>query len=173
MLDVLTTDAVNARMESLAFKSIKILRKVGAGGESVAGKNPENKKYGLGFSTPREMVFLVEKLERGEVVNASASNEMIDLVKREQSRFAIGRGRWQVPMASKYGALDSLRSAVGILYTKNGRLALSITVGRHARSQLVRRESDYLLISRFSQTLMKELLGLTHFLPQNSVQKFI
>ena len=56
VLDVLTTDAVNARMESLGLKNIKILRKVGAGGESATGKNPENKKYGPGFSTARETV---------------------------------------------------------------------------------------------------------------------
>ena len=36
VLDVLTTDAVNARMESLGFKQIKIMRKVGSGGESMA-----------------------------------------------------------------------------------------------------------------------------------------
>src|SRR5205085_4367344 len=47
VLDVLTTDAVNARMESLGFKQIKIMRKIGSGGESMAGKDPENKKYGL------------------------------------------------------------------------------------------------------------------------------
>ncbi|HXQ69015.1 MAG TPA: serine hydrolase, partial [Pyrinomonadaceae bacterium] len=59
-LDVLTTDAVNARMESLGFKNIKIMRKVFAGGESAAGKDPENKKYGLGVATPREMVLVIE-----------------------------------------------------------------------------------------------------------------
>src|SRR4029079_11464443 len=60
VLDVLTTDAVNARMESLGFKQIKINRKVMSGGESVAGKDPENKKYGLGMATPREMVLVME-----------------------------------------------------------------------------------------------------------------
>ena len=61
VLDVLTTDAVNARMESLGFKQIKIMRKVGSGGESAAGKDPENKKYGLGMATPREMVLVMER----------------------------------------------------------------------------------------------------------------
>jgi beta-lactamase class A len=45
VLDVLTTDAVNARMESLGLKQIKINRKVGSRGESAAGKHTENKKY--------------------------------------------------------------------------------------------------------------------------------
>jgi len=127
LLDVLTTDAVNARMESLGFKQIKIMRKVGSGGESAAGKDPENKKYGLGMATPREMVLVMEKLERGEVISAAASKEMIDLMKREQGRNAIGRSLWDIPMASKYGALDRLRSAVGILYTKNSRIAMAIS----------------------------------------------
>src|SRR6266446_3992482 len=38
VLDVLTTDAVNARMEALGFKQIKLLRKVGSGGDSMASK---------------------------------------------------------------------------------------------------------------------------------------
>ena len=43
-------------MESLGFKQIKINRKVGSGGDSAAGGDPENKKYGLGVATPHEMV---------------------------------------------------------------------------------------------------------------------
>src|SRR3979409_1910108 len=79
VLDYLSTDAVNARMNSLGFKQIRILRRVGSGGESKDGKDPENKKYGLGVATPREMVLLLEKLERGEVVSIAASKEMIEL----------------------------------------------------------------------------------------------
>src|ERR1043165_4692260 len=111
VLDVLTTDAVNARMESLGFKQIKINRKVMSGGDSMAGKDPDNKKYGLGFATPHEMVLVMEKLERGEIISPAASKEMLDLMKEEQARFAIGRSQWDLPMASKYGALDQLRSA--------------------------------------------------------------
>src|SRR5204863_605059 len=118
VLDVLTTDAVNSRMESLGLKNIKILRKIGSGGDSIAGKDPANKRFGLGFATPREMVLLMEKLGRGEVINPAASKEMIELMKREQGRNAIGRSLPNLPMASKYGALDRLRSAIGIIYSK-------------------------------------------------------
>src|SRR6266566_7739784 len=113
VLDVLTTDAVNARMESLGIKQIRILRRVGSGGESKEGKEPDNKRFGLGFATPREMVMLMEKLERGEIISPAVSKEMIELMKREQAHYAIGRSMPDLPMASKYGALDRLRSAVG------------------------------------------------------------
>ncbi len=157
VLDVLTTDAVNARMESLGFKNIKIMRRVGSGGESAAGKDPENKKYGLGMSTPREMVLVMEKLERGEVISAAASKEMIDLMKREQGRNAIGRSHWNAPMASKYGALDRLRSAVGILYTKKGKIAMAISCDDMPETMWSVDNPAYLLMSRLSEVIAEGL----------------
>ncbi len=153
VLEVLTTDAVNARMESLGFKNIKIMRRIGSGGESAAGKDPENKKYGLGMATPREMVLVMEKLERGEIISPAASKEMIDLMKREQGRNAIGRSLWSVPMASKYGALDRLRSAVGILYTKKGKIAMAISCDEMPETMWSVDNPAYLLRSRLSEVL--------------------
>ena len=157
VLDVLTTDAVNARMESLGLKQIKILRKVGSGGDSMAGKDPENKKFGLGFATPHEMVLVMEKLERGEIISPAVSKEMIDLMKREQGRNAIGRSLWNVPMASKYGALDRLRSAVGILYTKNGKIAMAISCDDMPETMWSVDNPAYLLMSDVSAMLAEGL----------------
>ena len=153
VLEVLTTDAVNTRMESLGFKNIKIMRRIGSGGESVAGKDPENKKYGLGMATPREMVLVMEKLERGEIISPAASKEMIDLMKREQGRNAIGRSLSSVPMASKYGALDRLRSAVGILYTKKGKIAMAISCDDMPETMWSVDNPAYLLMSRLSEVI--------------------
>jgi len=157
VLDVLTTDAVNARMESLGFKNIKIMRKVFAGGESAAGKDPENKKYGLGVATPREMVLVIEKLERGEIINPAVSKEMLDLMKREQGRNAIGRSLPEVPLASKYGALDRLRSSVAILYTKKGRIAMAISCDDMPETIWSVDNPAYLLMSRLSEVLVEGL----------------
>ena len=157
VLDVLTTDAVNARMESLGLKQIKILRKVGSGGDSVAGKDPDNKRFGLGFATPHEMVMLLEKLERGQVVSVAASKEMIELMKREQARYAIGRSLGNVPLASKYGALDRLRSAVGIVYSKSGPIAMAITCDDMPEVDWTVDNSGYLLMSKLSVILVENL----------------
>ena len=157
VLDVLTTDAVNARMESLAFKNIKINRKVMSGGESQAGKDPENKKYGLGFATPHEMVLVMEKLERGEIINPAVSKEMIDLMKREQARYAIGRSLWDLPLASKYGALDRLRSAIGIIYSKKGKIAMAISCDDMPEIMWSVDNPAYLLMSQLSEVLVNGL----------------
>ncbi len=157
VLEVLTTDAVNARMESLGLNQIKIMRKVGSGGESKAGKDPDNKRFGLGMATPREMVLLLEKLERGEVVSSAASKEMIDLMKREQGRYAIGRSLWEVPIASKYGALDRLRSSIGIIYSKKGKIAIAISCDDMPEVMWSVDNPAYLLMSELSELLVHGL----------------
>src|SRR2546425_3673003 len=157
VLDYLSTDAVNARMNSLGLKQIRILRRVGSGGESKAGKEADNKRFGLGVATPREMVMLMEKLDRGEIVGPAVSKEMIDLMKREQSHYAIGRTLSDTSMATKYGALDRLRSAIGIIYSKQGRIAMAITVDDMPEINWSVDNPGYLLMSRLSLILIDGL----------------
>jgi len=156
VLDYLTTDAVNARMSTLGFKDTRIMRRIGGGGESKEGKEPDNKRFGLGATTPHEMVLILEKLEAGEIVNKAAAKEMIDLMKREQARYAIGR-TIDAPMASKYGALDRLRSCAAIVYSKQGRIAIAITVDDMPEIMWSVDNPGYLLMSRLSLILLEGL----------------
>src|ERR1044072_78520 len=157
VLDVLTTDGVNARMEQLGLKQTRLLRKVGSGGTSKAGLDPELKPFGLGVTTPREMVMIVEKLERGEVVSKDASKEMIALMKREQSHDGIGRTLNGVDMATKSGALDRLRSNVGIIYSKRGGIAMAITCDDMPEIDWNEDNAAYLMMSRLSLILIDGL----------------
>ncbi len=157
VLDYLTTDAVNARMNSLGFKSTRIMRRVGSGGESKEGKDPDNKRFGLGATTPHEMVEILAKLDRGEIISAAASKEMLDLMKREQARYAIGRSIADTPMASKYGALDHLRSCVALVYSKRGKIAIAITVDDMPEVNWSVDNPGYLLMSRLSAILIDGL----------------
>ena len=157
VLDYLTTDAVNGRMAALGFKQTRIMRRIGGGGESKEGKEPDNKRFGLGVTTPHEMVQILERLDRGEIINKAAAKEMLDLMKREQVRYAVGRSTWDVPMASKYGALDSLRSCVAIVYGKAGKIALAITVDDMPEVNWSVDNPGYLLMSRLSAILLDGL----------------
>jgi beta-lactamase class A len=157
VLDVLTAEAVNARMDSYGLKNTRSLRKIGGGGESAAGKEADNKKYGLGVTTPYEMVSLLEKLERGEVVSREASKEMLGLMKREQGHNGIGRTLNDVAMATKSGALDALRSNVGILYSKRGRIAMAITCDNMPDVDWTADNAGYYMLSRLSLLLIEGL----------------
>ena len=157
VLDYLTTDAVNARMNALGFRDTRLMRRIGGGGETREGKEPDNKRFGLGATTPHEMVRILEKLDAGEIVNKTAAKEMIDLMKREQARYAIGRSLWNLPMASKYGALDRLRSAIGIIYSKKGRIAMAISCDDMPEIMWSIDNPAYLLMSQLSEVLVDGL----------------
>lgn len=157
VLDYLSTDAVNGRMAALGFKQTRLMRRVGGGGESKEGKQPDNKRFGLGASTPHEMVQILERLDRGEIVNKAAAKEMLDLMKREQVHYAIGRNIGDVPVASKYGALDRLRSCLAIVYGKDGKIAIAITVDDMPEVNWSVDNPGYLLMSRLSAILLDGL----------------
>ena len=156
VLDYLGTDSVNERMNSLGFKQTRLMRRVGGGGTTKEGKLPENVPFGLGATTPHEMVDILEKLDRGQIISAAASKEMIDLMKREQARYAIGRDTPETTVATKYGALDALRSCVGIVYSKQGKIAMAITTDEMPVNWSVD-NAGYLLMSRLSLMLVDGL----------------
>lgn len=157
VLDYLTTDAVNARMESLGFRQTRIMRRVGGGGVSREGQVEANKRFGLGRTTPRELATLLEKLERGEVVSPEVSKEMIELMKREQGTNGIWRGLWRVPKATKSGALDALRSNVGVIYHPRGRIVLAITCDDMPEPEWTPDNPAYRLMSRLSELIVEGL----------------
>jgi beta-lactamase class A len=157
VIDVLSADAVNTRMESLGLKETRLMRRVFGGGESVEGRKEENKRFGLGRTTPREMVMLLEKLERGEVVSPAASKEMLELMKREQGTNGIWREEWRLPKATKSGALDALRSNLGIIYHPRGRIALAITCNEMPEVNWTVDNPALLLMSRISEIVVDGL----------------
>lgn len=157
VLDVVSPDTVNARMDALGLKKTRAVRKIGGGSPSKANDDPVWRLYGLGMSTPHEMVTLLERLERGEIVSPEASKEIIETLKREQFGQGIGRTLYDVPIASKWGALDRLRSDVGIIYSRRGRIAMAITVDDMPEIHYAPDNPGLLLISRLSLLLMDGL----------------
>ena len=160
-----TADMVNAEMDKLGLRKTRSLRKVRGDGNdlkppsgfSAAGRLPENEKFGIGVSTPREMVTLLEKIDRGEVVNPVASKEMIEILKRQQYREGIARHMGEIPVASKSGALDHLRSDVGIVYSPHGKIAIAITCDDIPNIDYNVDNEGAVLISRLGDILVDSL----------------
>jgi beta-lactamase class A len=158
ILDKITSDAVNARMEQLGFQNIRSLRKIGGGGDAKIAGEGINRLFGIGVSTMREMGKLLEMLERGEVVSRQASADMIAILRRQQYTDGIGRGLLDTtPVASKSGALDRLRSDVGIVYTRRGRIVMAITVDDMPMVYYNQENPGLQMLWRLSQILQDEL----------------
>ena len=133
LMERVTADAVNARMDKLGLPATRLMRKIrgdgtqlkAAQGWSKAGELEENKKFGIGSSTSLEMLRLLELLAEDKL---PGSKEMIAILKRQQYKDGLGRKLPGLSIANKTGALDHLRSDVGIVYTKGGPIAIAITV---------------------------------------------
>jgi beta-lactamase class A len=159
-------NAVNSRMAQLGFQQTRVMRKILGDGANLKphpsgvteeGGKPENKSWGIGRSSPHEMVTILEKLYRGELVNKAASEEMIAVLKRQQYNEGIARDMKDVTIASKSGALDHLRSDVGIVYSKNAAIAMAITVEDIPEVDYSPDNPGDLLISSLSEIFVAEL----------------
>lgn len=159
-------NAVNARMAQLGLTQTRSMRKILGdrndlkpfpSGITEEGAKPENKKWGIGRSSPREMVTILEKLYRGELVSKEASDEMLTILKRQRDHDCIGRDLKDVTIASKSGSLDHLRSDVGIVYSKGGPIAVAFTVEDIPEINWTPDNPGVLLIARLSEILVNEM----------------
>jgi beta-lactamase class A len=166
ILNRIEGNAVNVRMAQLGIQHTRVMRKILGDGANLKphpsgvteeGAKPENRRWGIGRSSPHEMVTILEKLYRGELVNKAASEEMIAVLKRQQYHEGIGRDMKDVTIASKSGALDHLRSDVGIVYSKNTAIAMAITVDDIPEVDYSPDNPGDLLISSLSEIFVAEL----------------
>jgi formylglycine-generating enzyme required for sulfatase activity/beta-lactamase class A len=136
ILDRFTADYVNDVMEQYGLQRTRVNRKVLGDGKNLKtpsgwsrfGQREENKVYGLGVSTPREMVRLLEMLVQGKIVDADQSLAILAILKRQQYKDGLGRRIDEETVASKSGSLDRLRSDVGIVTAERSKIAIAITV---------------------------------------------
>lgn len=159
-------NAVNARMSALGLKNTRVMRKILGDGNKLKptpsgvtdeGAKPENKKWGIGRSSPQEMVELLEKLYRGELVGKEASAGMLEILKKQRDHSGIARDIKDAIVANKSGALDALRSDVGIVYTAHGPIAMAITIDQMPQPNWTADNPGELLISALSELLIDQL----------------
>lgn len=166
LIDRFPGDLVNRYMDQFGWSNTRLLRKIlgdrnnskpNLNGVSEAGSAPENQEYGIGVSTPRELAAIVEKLEKGEVISAEASKEMLEIMGRQQYREGLGRRLAAMKFSSKNGALDALRSDVGIVYSPGGRIVMAITCDGMKRVDWTVDNRGLLLLSELTGILLEGL----------------
>jgi beta-lactamase class A len=126
VLDKIGIRSTTARMKSWGFPNTQIHAKVYRG--STTSVDPERtKKFGLGSTTAREMVHILEKLQCGEVATPVARQIMLGHLRKcdDTDKFP----RYLPPgtvIAHKTGSLDDTRTDAGIIYLESGPIALCV-----------------------------------------------
>jgi beta-lactamase class A len=103
------------------------------------------------------MVAILEKLERGEIVNPDASKQILEILRRCQDGNGIRRRFSGVKIVNKTGALDALRSDVGIVYASGGRIAMAITVDGIPKPDWSPDNPGLLMIADLAKLLVENL----------------
>lgn len=131
VLDRIGIGATAQTMERLGYPNTKIHSKVFRRDTSVFPER--SKQFGLGSTTAREMMRLVEAIQKKQVVNAAACEAMLGHMRACEDPLKFPRllpaG---VTVAFKGGSLDATRTAAGILYTPSGPIALCVLTDENA-----------------------------------------
>lgn len=122
-------EAVNRRMRELGLKNTKLLNKLYS--LKTKKNTDEARRFGIGVSSPADMVLLLEKLVRGEAVNKKASEEMISIMRNQMDKsqaarflpFAEDTTLW---IANKTGSLDDRKIDAGIVSSAKGTYVYAI-----------------------------------------------
>jgi beta-lactamase class A len=126
LLDKIGIGSTAKRMKAWGFPNTKLHAMVFKG-DTTSVFPEQTKKYGLGSTTAREMVGILEKLHQGKLVNPTACKDMLEHLKNCQDKEKINRflpGKTVV--AHKTGAVGGIRTDAGILYLPTGPIALCI-----------------------------------------------
>jgi beta-lactamase class A len=125
VLDAVGIGATAATMQKLGYPNTKIHSKVFRRDTSVFPER--SKQYGLGSTTPREMVALCEAVYRKQILSADACEAMLGHLRacEDKDKFP----RFLPPgtkVAFKTGSLDDTRTAAGIIECPGGPVALCV-----------------------------------------------
>jgi len=144
LIALVGTQAVDNRMVAYGLPQTRLYRPTFRGGHPDVHPE-EEREFGLGSSTPREMARLMEMIARGKAVSSGASQEMAGLLAKQQNYDMIPRllplHDQKVTYAGKSGQDDEklpdadgmkggIRVDSGIVTTGNGRYVIAIFARR-------------------------------------------
>src|SRR5262245_7985885 len=125
VLDRIGIKAVNKRMKAWGLKETRLNAKVFRG-DSTSVDPARTKKYGLGSTTAREMVTLLETLQVSDRVRPAAKQAILGLLLRCDDKEKFTRFLPDVDIAHKTGTLRDVRTDAGIISLDDGAVVLCV-----------------------------------------------
>jgi beta-lactamase class A len=131
VIDQVSIAAVNARLARIGLKDTYLYKKVYRPAEGPVP--PDQKKFGLGKTTAREMARVMEVVARCDLHDDDYCKRMLDIMRNQQFRYMIPRylersdtSETTSAIADKIGELDDARNDVALVSTADGPIIISI-----------------------------------------------
>ena len=159
VIDDIGIPAVDARIAQMGLKNTYLYKKVFM--PPVGPTPPDQKKFGLGKTTAREMAQILESIERCDLGNRPLCDKMIGILKNQQDHEMIPRYLESSDttvetsaIGHKTGAEDDVRNDVGIVYTKHGPIVISaFTYDNKDQSWTVDNSAE-VLVAKLAKTVV-------------------
>jgi beta-lactamase class A len=151
VLDQIGIPSTNERMAKLGFKNTKINAKVFKG--STTSIDPAaTKKFGLGSTSARDMVGLLELIEAGKVASPEACKEMLGHLRACEDKEKMTR---YLPagtvVAHKTGSVNAAKTDAGIIYLKSAPVALCVLTDENQDQRWVTDNAAQVLIGKIAK----------------------
>jgi len=161
VIDHIGLKPTNERLATMGLKNTYFYKKVFKPAE---GEQPaDQKKFGLGKTTPREMATLMQRIVECDLNDAALCKKMVDILKEQQDRNKIAHylevdvdtSEAPTAIASKSGSLDAVRADVGAVFTSAGTIIISAYTYENADKRWIPENEGEQLIARMSKEIVK------------------
>lgn len=143
-------EPINARMRALGLPLTTLYRK------SYAPDTDASREYGLGMTTPEEMLALLLLLAEDRIGNADVSREILQMMEAQAYRDGIPRflpEDWKY--AGKTGSINAVRNDVAVVTAPDGRrFALALFCQQLSTVQWTAENPGLIALARLAQCLL-------------------
>jgi beta-lactamase class A len=160
VIDAIGIPAVNARLAAMGLKNTYLYKKVSL--PPIPPVPPEQKKFGLGKTTAREMAEVMESIQRCDLKDAGLCAKMLEILRNQQDRCGIPRyiefvdtSETPAAVANKTGALDDVRNDVALVTTKSAPIIISAFTWDNQDQRWTCDNGAQLLIARMAEAIVK------------------
>jgi D-alanyl-D-alanine carboxypeptidase (penicillin-binding protein 5/6)/beta-lactamase class A len=155
VLDKIGLPATNKRMDAWGYKGTRLSAKVFLGAKTSL--DPERtKKFGLGSTTARETIMMLEKVHQGKVVSPEVCKEMLGHMKKCDDKLKLKHFLpADLVVAHKSGTVEAARTDAGILYLPNGPVAVCVLTAQNQDKAWKDDNEANVLIGRIAQQVVE------------------
>lgn len=154
VIDKIGLPSTNKRMDAWGYKGTRLNAKVFLGAKTSL--DPERtKKFGLGSTTARETIMLLEKVHQGKVVSPEVCKEMLGHMKKCDDKLKLKRFLpADLEVAHKSGTVSDARTDAGILYLPSGPVAVCVLTAENQDKTWKDDNEANVVIGRIAQEVM-------------------
>jgi beta-lactamase class A len=153
--------AVNRRLAALGYRHTHLYKKV-----YVPATEPmpaDQKQFGLGKSTARELARLMESIARCELGDPALCRRMIEMLRNQQVRYHVARyietadtSEAPAAVAAKLGEIDAARIEVALVEAQSGPIVIAAFTWDNADQRYSPDNEAAILIGRLAEAIVRE-----------------